>query len=93
MAVCVIKQKPPIPDMDPTEIKIAMMRAGITQADIGKRLGITRQTVHRVVIGRDVSHRVRQAIAEAIGEDLKRIWPSTYLYKGGPGKPGRPSLN
>lgn len=67
-----------------------MMRAGITQAAIAKRIGVQRQTVYMVINGRAVSHRIRQAIAESVGMDLKRIWPSTYLY-GGPRKPGRPA--
>lgn len=79
-----------VSDMDPTEIRIAMLRAGATQADIARELDVTRQHVHGVIKGRDVSHRVREAISSAIGMDLKRIWPSTYLYKGGPRKPGRP---
>ena len=83
--------QPRIADMDPTEIKIAMMRAGVTQTRIAARLGIKRQTVYLVVNHRAVSHRIRTAIAEAIQMDLKRIWPSTYLYAGGPRKPGRPS--
>jgi lambda repressor-like predicted transcriptional regulator len=75
--------------MPPTEIKVAMMRAGVTQEGIARRLGVRRQTVHLVVNHRVVSHRIRKAIADAVGMDLKRIWPSTYLY-GGPRKPGRP---
>lgn len=81
----------PTQDMDPQEIWIAMIRSGVGQKDIGEILGVTRQHVHHVIQGRSVSHRVRQAISDAIGIDLKKLWPSTYLYKDGPGKPGRPS--
>jgi lambda repressor-like predicted transcriptional regulator len=80
----------PTIDMDPIEIWIAMQRAGVGQKDIGDALGVTRQAVHHVIQGRFVSHRIRQAISEAIGIDLKQLWPSTYLYKDGPGRPGRP---
>ena len=78
-------------DMDPTEIWIAMIRAGVGQKDIAEKVGVSRQHVHLVIHRGDVSHRVRKAIAEAIGMDLKRIWPSTYL-NGGPRKSGRPSI-
>jgi lambda repressor-like predicted transcriptional regulator len=37
-----------------------------------------------------VSHRLRMAVAEAAGIDIQRIWPSTYIYGGGPRKRGRP---
>lgn len=79
-----------IHDMDPVEIKVAMLRAGVTQKQLAEKLGVRRQTVHLVIENRAVSHRIRSAIASAIGIDLKRIWPSTYLYGGGPRKPGRP---
>jgi hypothetical protein len=45
--------------------------------------------INRVIMGLSVSDRVMRSIAEAIGIDVKRIWPSIYLY-GGPRKPGRP---
>jgi len=76
--------------MDPIELKIALMRAGVSLSRVAREVGVSRQTVYMVVNGRAVSHRIRQAIADAVGMDLKRIWPSTYLY-GGPRKPGRPA--
>ena len=81
----------PTQDMDPREIWIAMIRAGVGQKDIGDALGLSRQTVHHVIQGKTVSHRVRKAIADAIGIDLKKLWPSAYLYQDGPRKAGRPS--
>lgn len=80
----------PVSDMDPVELKIALMRAGVSLSQVARQVGVRRQSVYLVVNGRAVSHRIRQAIAEAVGMDLKRIWPSTYLY-GGPRKPGRPA--
>ena len=81
-----------IHDMPSLEIWIAMQRAGVGQNDIADKVGVTRQHVHMVIHRGDISHRVRKAISEAIGMDLKKIWPSTYLYKDGPGRPGRPSV-
>ncbi len=78
-------------DMSPTELKIAMMRAGVSQKAIAERLNVSGQAVHLVVYNRATSHRIRKAIAEALGMDLKRIWPSNYLYFDGPRKAGRPS--
>jgi len=76
-------------DMDPVEIKIALMRAGVTQADIARQEGVSINAVHLVVHGRAVSDKIRRAIAAAIKTDIKLIWPSTYLY-GEPKGPGRP---
>ena len=79
-----------ISDMPPQEIKIALFRKGISQTSIARDLGVSVPSVHRIIEGKNVSHRIRTAVAEAIGKDLKEIWPSTYLYGGGPRKSGRP---
>lgn len=79
-----------IHDMPPQEIKIAMLRHGVTQSGLARDIGVTVPSVHRIIENKNVSHRIRAAIAEAIGKDLKEIWPSTYLYGGGPRKRGRP---
>ena len=81
---------PKISDMDPKEIRVALLRAGITQAGLARDLDIRPQIVNRVIDGIITSDRVRKHIAKAIDVDIKRIWPSTYLYGGGPRKAGRP---
>jgi lambda repressor-like predicted transcriptional regulator len=78
-------------DMPTTELKIVMQRKGVTQKEIADRLNVSRQAVNLVVNHNSTSHRIREAIAEAIDIDLKRIWPSAYLMGGGPRKPGRPA--
>jgi len=80
-----------IPDMGYLELKADMIRAGVTQKEIAAKLGCSPEMVSLVVRGLAVSHRVRKAIAEKLGMDVKRIWPSSYLY-GGPRKPGRPTV-
>ena len=77
-------------DMSPQEIKIALLRKGITQSAIARSEGVSSQMVHRVIEGKNVSHRIRKAVARAIGRDPKEIWPSIYLYGSGPRRPGRP---
>lgn len=77
-------------DMDPTDIRIELMRAGTSQAELARDLGVHHTTVFRVIEGTTVSHRIRAAIAEAIRMDVRRIWPSTYVLHGGPRRPGRP---
>lgn len=79
-------------DMDPKDIRIALLRQGKhMQAKIAKELGVRSSSVSNAVDGRMVSHRIRQAIAEKAMIDIKRIWPSVYLYGGGPRKRGRPA--
>ena len=76
-------------DMPPNEIRIALSRAGFTQAEIARQTKVADSHVCRIIDGIDANDRVRHAIAAAMGTDIKRIWPSIYLY-GGPRKPGRP---
>jgi len=78
-----------INDMSPTEIKVALLRAGVTQAQIARKTKVHPSHVSRLVEGVKTNNRVRHAIADAAGIDIKRIWPSIYLY-GVPRKPGRP---
>ena len=80
-----------VKDMTPAEIRKAMIDAQVTQSGIARSLNppVTPSAVYRVIEGTGVSHRIRQALAEATGIDIKRIWPSVYLF-GGPRKAGRP---
>lgn len=71
-------------DMTPVEIRVAILRAGTTQAAIARsasRDGKTcsRELVTRVIDGKVVSDRVRRAIADAISIPAERIWRSYYL--------------
>jgi len=78
-------------DMPPNEIRIALMRSGVPQVEIARRLGVAPSNICRVIDGVGSSDRVRRAIAAATGIDIKRIWPSIYLYSD-PRKPGRPKI-
>lgn len=76
-------------DMDPKEIRVHMLRSGVTQAGLARELDVHRSTVRQVIDGLTISDRVRRHIAAAISVPVERIWPSTYIY-GKPRKPGRP---
>lgn len=67
-------------DMSPVEIKIALMRAGVSQQQIASELGVTRQSVNGVVLGRYKSEAIDDAICKIINLDKKLLRPSRYLY-------------
>ena len=80
-----------IVDMPPMDIRIALIRGGRhLQKKIASELQVSKTAVYRTIEGKLVSDRIRRAIADEIGLDVARIWPSTYLYGGGPAKRGRP---
>jgi len=62
------------------QINDALYSAGVNQAAIARELGVTAPTVSDVVKGKSCSRRIHAAIAEAIKEDVKRIWPQYYLH-------------
>jgi len=57
-------------------------------AEIARDLNVTTSAVSRVITG-GASDRIRHAIAKKSKTDIRKIWPSIYLY-GEPRKPGRP---
>ncbi len=77
-------------DWSPTDIRVALLRAKVDQSWIARQCGISRSTVYKVIEGTTSSERVRRAIADAIEVDVRIIWPSIYVYAGGPRKRGRP---
>ena len=80
-----------ITDWHPHQIRMELLRCEVSQADIARKCEVTPSMVTRVIDGLSVSARVRQAIAEAIGIDVKRIWPSSYF--GPQRKRGRPAAS
>ena len=66
--------------MEPIEIKIALMRRGITQTEIARRRGVTPTHVYRVIHG-GVSNPVRREIAAAINKDVTELWPEAHPRK------------
>lgn len=61
--------------MNPTEIKILLLRAGITQTSISQNLGVTLGFVNQIITGRRHTRRVREAIAKAVGRRVDELWP------------------
>lgn len=88
--------------MDAFEIKTLMKKFGVSQADIARRLGITRECVCQVIHGIRSTRRVRQAIADALAMPFEEVWGDgnngnrvfwvPEEYKGKVKKIGLPSL-
>lgn len=61
--------------MKPIEIKIRMMRAGVSARMIAEKIDVTTPFILQVVAGLRHTQYVREAIAEAIGRPVEKIWP------------------
>lgn len=70
----------------PEQINDALKKNGVNQAAIARELKVKPPTVSDVVKGSKCSRRIHAAIAEAVNEDVQRIWPQFYL--NGTPKPG-----
>ncbi len=62
--------------MEPIDIRILLMRAKVSQNSIAKKLGITQGFVGQVILGLRTTKYVREAIAEAVGKPIKKLWPA-----------------
>ena len=60
--------------MQPLEIKIAMLRANVSQKEIAEDLKISQAAVSLTIKGTSKSERIRQRIAKAIGKPITEIW-------------------
>jgi transcriptional regulator with XRE-family HTH domain len=57
-----------------TDIKISLLRAGVTQADIARRLNLSVSHVSCVIGGRRRSARIERAVAQAIGHPVDEVF-------------------
>ena len=69
--------------MDVIERKVLMLRAGIKQSEIARRLGLRSQTVCLVVSGKCKSRRVEEEIARVLGLSREALWPDRINSHGG----------
>jgi len=72
--------------MHAADIQCQLKKAGITQAEIARRLAISPTTVTYVVAGKSTSRRVATAISEATGLSLDALWPGRYPPAVGDGE-------
>lgn len=69
--------------MSPTDIRILLLQRSISQAEIGRRLGITRSAVHALIEGRLTSPERRAQVAELLGMSAGDIWDTSTSGGGG----------
>lgn len=60
--------------LTPVDIKIEMLKKGITGGDIGRSIGVTRTAIALVINRKRVSPRLRRAIATAINMPYEEVW-------------------
>lgn len=75
--------------MTPSEIKKAIKKSKTTQKAIAKKLGVSEMAVSHIVNKNQISNRIMQAVARAIGEEPCSVFPEYYLI--GPKHPRRTS--
>ena len=63
--------------MNPTEIKIELLRSGVSQAEIAKKTNVTRSMVNMVVNGKARSKKIEDIIAYEIGQPVEKVFLST----------------
>lgn len=61
-----------------TTAKLALMLAGVSQADIAGQLRVYPSAVSAVVNGRGRSKQIETRIAVATGVPRERLWPQWY---------------
>lgn len=64
--------------MHPEDIKAALRKRGLTQAQIARNLNVSKTSVCYVIDGRASSRRVAEAIAQAVGLPMGTLWPKRY---------------
>lgn len=62
--------------MSKTEIKILLLRAGVSQAHFARQLGVSKAAIHNVIAGRSTSNRIKRAISKKLGIPVVDLWPS-----------------
>lgn len=63
--------------MDPIDITYQLKKHSSSQADIARRLKVSRSAVCQVVCGVRSTPRIQKAIAGAIRRRVEDIWPDT----------------
>lgn len=58
-----------------------LMKAGLSEAAIGRMLGVSRQSVHKVMDGRIISKRIADALCRLTNTPFSKFFPETAAPK------------
>lgn len=61
--------------MDPIDINYQLRKHKSSQAEIARKLNVTRSAVNQVVYGTRRTRRIMNAIAKAVGMKVEKLWP------------------
>ena len=61
--------------MTPLEIKIELLKAGISIRQLARQEGVSHTAMSYTIHGVNKGLRLRQAIARALGKRIEDIWP------------------
>lgn len=65
--------------MTAEQINDALKSKGLNQAAIARAINKSPTAVSRAINDLSVARNVMEAIAEAIGKDIKQVWPQHFL--------------
>ncbi len=60
--------------LSPLDIKIELLRRGLTAAELGRRANVDRSAITHTISNRKRSRRLRRLVAEAIGLSYEAVW-------------------
>jgi lambda repressor-like predicted transcriptional regulator len=61
--------------MTPLEIKIELLKAGISIRQLAKQQGVSHTAMSYTIHGINKGFKLRKAVAQAIGKRVEEIWP------------------
>lgn len=67
--------------MDGIEITYHLRRAGKTQTQIARELGVASGVVNNVIHNRVTAYGVAAHIAQLLGYEVQALWPDRYTFK------------
>lgn len=64
--------------MTPSEIQKQLKDHEITQKALAQKIGASQMSISVVVNGQRVSNRIMRAVADAINQDVRKVFPWYY---------------
>lgn len=64
------------------EVRSIMVRKGVLNREIAKKLGVSEAAVSMVVSKKRVSRRIQQAVADALNKKFSQLWTNQVPLEG-----------